>query len=189
MCSTCSCRLWCAQPCQTVYVDNSAGKNVARACRVCERERKGVDNGLAAVGRRHNSSCQPFRLSSTPHCCQALVLLLMNMTQAQTQPLFPLSRAPRKLAVSGRAPGRPSGSQGHTRPNAPFLLPARAGAGGIRTRPPKVTTPPCRGHKEQCRRSCESSPPLPAPPDGDENLHLVINEVGEAFIDKWPPLV
>ena len=73
---------------------------------------------------------------------------LMNMAQAQTQPLFPPSRAPRKLAVSGRAPGRPVRVPGahpahrDLRVNAPFLLPARAGAGGIRTRPPKVTTPP-----------------------------------------------
>ena len=31
-----------------------------------------------------NRSCQPFHRSSTPHCRQALVLLPMNMTQAQT---------------------------------------------------------------------------------------------------------
>ena len=44
---------------------------------------------------------------------------------------------------------------------------------------------PCRVRKEQCRRC---APPLPAgTPDGDERLHLVINEVGEAFIDKGLP--
>ena len=40
---------------------------------VCVRVRvweNGCDeNDLAAVGRRRNSSCQPFHLSSTPHCC------------------------------------------------------------------------------------------------------------------------
>ena len=33
-------------------------------------------NELAAAGRRRNSSCQPFHLSSTPHRCQALLLSL-----------------------------------------------------------------------------------------------------------------
>ena len=47
---------------------------LACAVRVCENGRG--ENDLAAVGRRHNSSCQPCHLSSTPHCYQALVLLL-----------------------------------------------------------------------------------------------------------------
>ena len=58
---------------------------------------------MTVMGRR----CQPFHLSSTPHCCQALVLLLMNMTQAH----FPrLSAAAPPVAQSG--------SQGHTRPTS-----------------------------------------------------------------------
>ena len=46
------------------------GKWPARAVRVCEKGREA--NDLAAVGTRHNSICQPFHLSSTPLCCQAV---------------------------------------------------------------------------------------------------------------------
>ena len=55
------------------------GKWPARAVRVCQKGRG--ENDLAG---RNNSSCQPVHLSPTPHCRQALVLLLMSMTHAQT---------------------------------------------------------------------------------------------------------
>ena len=63
----------------------------------------------------------------------------------------------------------------------PCLTPARAGAGCIRTRPPKVTKLPMR--KEPCRwRSCVL--PLPAgTPDGDKRLHVSLGK-GPACV--WP---
>ena len=51
-------------------------KTVAPACDLRACVKRCDDNDLAAAGRRRNSCCQPFRLSSTPHRCQALLLVL-----------------------------------------------------------------------------------------------------------------
>jgi hypothetical protein len=93
----------------------------------------------------------------------------------------------KRLAVSG-TPGRPfpwaHPAHRALRIYGPCLTPTLTGAGCIRTCPPEVVKlpiGPCSGHQEQCRwRSCTA--PLPAStPDGDEHLHLVINEEGEVF--------
>ena len=85
------------QPCQTVY----RCRKMWLARVMCARERRGAM--MIVMGRR----CQPFHLSSTPHCGHAFVLLLMSMTQAH----FP------RLSAAA-SPVAQSGSQGHTRPTS-----------------------------------------------------------------------
>ena len=165
-----------------------------RACVcVCVRASRCDDNDLAAVGRHRYNSCRPFHLSSTPHCCQVLWFFHLHRTKTHVSHkcyeayFFPNQVLWKRLVVSGTL-GRPfpwaHPAHRALRIDGPCLTPTLTGAGCIRTCPPEVVKlpiGPCSGHQEQCRwRSCTA--PLPAStPDGDEHLHLVINEVGEVF--------